>query len=87
MRFLITAVLGAYAVAAIPGTSSPVVDMGVAVLRARAGCNAPGVVNGECGKVYDFEDCKGNEVWRIQPDVKPAPPPQPPPPLSPASSM
>ncbi|KAK7742343.1 hypothetical protein SLS53_004488 [Cytospora paraplurivora] len=68
MRFLITAILGAYAVAAIPGTSSPVVDMGVAILRARAGCNAPGVVNGECGKVYDFQDCTGNEVWRIQPD-------------------
>lgn len=69
MRFLVTAVVAAYAATALPGTSSPVVDMGLAVLQARAGCNAPGAVTGECGKVYDFKDCTGNEVWRIQPDV------------------
>ncbi|KAF5012033.1 hypothetical protein FDECE_1892 [Fusarium decemcellulare] len=70
MHFLTTIIIAACSVAAAPGAAPEVVGMSRRsnILEARNACGVDGVVNGQCGEVWDFNDCTGHIVHHIKPD-------------------
>ncbi|TDZ18165.1 hypothetical protein C8034_v006818 [Colletotrichum sidae] len=72
MQFPWAIILAATAASATPGSGHDMASGPVArALAKRQGwsdCSPSGVVNGQCARVYNGENCKGKTVWQIKPN-------------------